>query len=156
MNCHHSFCFLRNRSTGEALGSKNHGKISSSQMVWQSKLSRLCEHLSWTGIKWGKKFFQVRIEQGWKKSDPQGSVGNWHRGAGKRQKPGYWRSTQSNNSQFNSAVIVLLLSRPSNTALWNKCCFHPYSVWEQMEFWALSNPSSRKWISYASLADGNC
>lgn len=36
----------------------------------------------------------------------QGSVGNWHWGAGKRQKPGNWNATQSNNSQFTSVVIV--------------------------------------------------
>lgn len=35
-------------------------------MVWQMKLSCLCEHLSWIGITWEKKFFQVWIGQGWK------------------------------------------------------------------------------------------
>ena len=35
-------------------------------MVWQLKLSCLCEHLSWIGITWEKKFFQVWIEQRWK------------------------------------------------------------------------------------------
>lgn len=62
------------------------------------------------------------------KCDQQGSVGNWHWGAGKRQKPGAWGSTQSTNSPFTSVVIVPPASQPLSTALWNKYCFYPHRV----------------------------
>lgn len=119
MNCYHSFCFLRNRETGKALGSKNHGKISSSQMVWQLKLSLLCERLSWIGITWENKFFQVWIEQGWKSVISGGLLVIGTEGQAKGRNVGTEAPPGPAIPSWLLSSLFLLCSYPSSPTLWN-------------------------------------